>query len=86
MSNPRNTPPRRDLGIWPLVVGAAVLIALAVWVFTRGEVSAPRPLPDSPAAIGTAGEPAGVTGDTPRPGAPVGADAPPGSPTVPARP
>lgn len=82
MSDPRNNPPRRDLGVWPLVIGAAVVIALAVWFFTRGEVPVPQPLPDSPAAEGTAGEPAGVTGDTPHPGAPVGAEAPVGSPAV----
>ena len=31
----------------------------------------PRPLPDSPAATGTAGQPSGTTGDTPHPGAPL---------------
>lgn len=61
------------LGPWPLVVGAALVIAAAVLFFTRGEVPVPTPLPDSPAATGTAGEPAGTTGVvTPQPGAPAG--------------
>lgn len=61
------------LGPWPLVIGAALVIAAAVFFFTRGEVPAPTPLLDSPAATGTAGEPAGTTGvATPQPGAPAG--------------
>lgn len=62
--------PRRELGIWPLVIGAAIVILLAIFIFTRGEVEPPTPLPDSPAVSGVAGEPAGTTGDPPQPGAP----------------
>lgn len=75
-------PPARDIGVWPLVIGAALVILAAVFFFTRGEVPEPTPLPDSPAATGTAGHPAGTTGPAPQPGAPAGADAPAGSPTV----
>lgn len=68
--------PRRELGIWPLVIGAAIVILLALFIFTRGEVEPPTPLPDSPAATGSAGQPAGTTGDPPQPGAPAGVEPP----------
>ena len=71
--------PSGGLGPWPLVIGAALVIAAAVFIFTRGEVPEPTPLPDSPAAQGTDGQPSGATGDAPQPGAPGAADAPAGS-------
>ena len=70
-----DAPRRRELGIWPLVIGAVVVILLAVFFFSRG-VEDPVPLPDSPAATGTAGEPAGTTGDSAQPGAPAAIEAP----------
>ena len=74
--------PAREIGVWPLVIGAAVIILAAVFFFTRGEVPEPTPLPDSPAATGTAGQPVGTTGPEPQPGAPAGAEVPAGTPTV----
>ena len=45
------------LGPVPLVIGAVLIIAAAVFFFTRGEVPTPTPDPNSPAAVGTAGQP-----------------------------
>ncbi|KGJ17965.1 hypothetical protein [Paracoccus sanguinis] len=89
MADPRSTPPapRRGAAVWPLVIGAAVVILAAVWFFTSGaDIEPPPPTPSSPAATGAPGEPSGVTGSGPQPGAPVGAQAPAGSATVPVRP
>ena len=82
MVDPRTPPPRRSVAPWPLVIAAAAVILAALWFFMASDVEEPVPTPDSPAATGTAGEPAGTTGASPQPGAPVGADAPPGSGTV----
>ncbi|MRX51230.1 hypothetical protein GI374_12400 [Paracoccus sp. S-4012] len=64
-----DTPRRRELGVWPLVIGAVIIILLAVLYFSW-EVEPPPPLPDSPVAQGTVGQPTGTTGATPQPGAP----------------
>lgn len=66
--------PRRELGIWPIVIGAALVILAAVFFFMGADVPDPTPLPDSPAATGTAGEPVGTTGPAPQPGAPAGVE------------
>ncbi len=73
---------RREIGVWPLVIGAAIVIALAVWFFLDVGVQEPVPLPDSPAAQGATGAASGVTGATPEPGAPVGSNAPADAPAV----
>lgn len=66
MADPRSTGPvARGMGVWPIVIAAAVVIALAVWFFMGVDVQEPVPTPDSPAATGTAGEPSGTTGGTP---------------------
>lgn len=85
MADLRNPPPAsgRSISPWALVLAAFAVIALGVLFFNVVGVDDPVPTPDSPAATGTAGEPAGVTGTGPQPGAPVGAEAPAGSPTVP---
>lgn len=82
MADPR-PPSRRELGVWPLVLAAIVIIAAAYWFFTdEAGIKAPKPLPDSPVATGTVGEPAGDTGPAPQPGAEVGADLPAGAKPV----
>lgn len=77
---------RRGIAPWPLVLGAAAIILAAVLFLMSGPVKEPVPTPGSPAATGVVGVPSGVTGASPHPGAPAGADAPAGSPTVTPRP
>ncbi|WP_134724470.1 hypothetical protein [Paracoccus luteus] len=73
---------RREVGILPLVIGAVVVILLVLWFALGADVPDPVPLPDSPAAHGTAGQPAGTTGAAAEPGAPVGSQAPAGTEAV----
>lgn len=83
MANPGNPRSSGGIGVWPLVIGAAAVILVVVLFLMGGPVKEPVPLPDSPAAHGTAGQPSGVTGElSPHPGAPAGAEAPAGSPTI----
>lgn len=65
MADPRSTGPvARGVGVWPIVIAAVVVIGLVVWFFLGRGVQEPVPTPDSPAATGTAGQPAGTTGGT----------------------
>lgn len=82
MADPRTPGSSRTIGIWPILLGVAAVILAAALFFMSGPVEEPVPTPGSPAATGTAGQPAGVTGEPPQPGAPSGADAPPGSPVA----
>lgn len=83
MADPRPTRSGAgEIGILPIVIGAVIVIGLAVWFFLGVGIDEPVPLPDSPVATGTVGQPAGVTGEGPIPGAPPGADAPPGAPVA----
>ncbi|HRO13947.1 MAG TPA: hypothetical protein PLL33_02685 [Paracoccus sp. (in: a-proteobacteria)] len=91
MADPNSSRPGgREIGVWPIVIGAAIVIGLAVWFFMDIGVQEPVPLPDSPVATGTVGQPSGVTGAASdnvdgaaaEPGAPVGSEAPAGSPAV----
>jgi|GEM_PF-4767041 len=70
MATPGN--PRSSTGVnpWLLVIAAAAVILVAVLFFLFAPFGAPPPLPDSPAAHGTAGEPAGATGEVAQPGPP----------------
>lgn len=79
MAQPRETSTREPsgIGIWPLLlVVAAVILAAAVF-FMSVPIKEPVPTPDSPAAMGIDGAPAGATGPEPQPGAPEGAEVPP---------
>lgn len=60
---------KRELGPWPLVIGAVIIILAAVWFFTN-QVPAPKVPPSSPAAEGTAGVPSGADGLGEQPGSP----------------
>ncbi|MBB1490757.1 MULTISPECIES: hypothetical protein [unclassified Paracoccus (in: a-proteobacteria)] len=75
MAPPGNSRSSTGVNPWLLVLAAAAVILVAVLFFMAAPVPEPTPLPDSPAAQGTAGEPAGETGDAPQPGAP--GEAPP---------
>lgn len=55
------------IGIWPLVLGVAAVILVAVLFFMFAPIQKPVPTPDSPAALGIDGAPAGATGDGLRP-------------------
>ncbi len=80
----RRSTSRRELGVWPLVLGAVVVIALAYWFFSdAANIEPPQPTPDSPVATGTVGEPVGSTGPVPQPGVPVGTEVPPSVAPVP---
>lgn len=74
MALPRET---SGIGIWPLIFGVAAVILAAVLFFMLVPIQRPVPTPDSPAALGIEGAPAGVTGDGLRPGAPEGTEVPP---------
>lgn len=65
------------IGIWPMVIGVAAVILVAALFFMFLPIQEPVPTPDSPAALGIDGEPAGSTGAGVQPGAPEGADVPP---------
>lgn len=73
MAEPRKS---AGIGVWPLLIGVAAVILAVVLFFLSGPVDEPTPTPDSPAATGTVGEPAGSTGATPQPGAPSGTEVP----------
>lgn len=82
MADPRTSRTPGGFRVWPLVLGAVVVILAAVLFFMSGPVEEPVPTPGSPAATGTAGTPAGVTGEGAQPGAPAGAEAPVGAPVA----
>ncbi|SEH84568.1 hypothetical protein [Paracoccus alkenifer] len=65
------------IGIWPMVIGVAAVILAAVLFFMFVPIQKPVPTPDSPAALGIDGEPAGATGAGVQPGTPQGTEAAP---------
>lgn len=70
MATPGNPRPSTGINPWLLVLAAAAVILVAALFFMSAPVEPPTPTPDSPAAEGTVGEPAGATGDAAQPGPP----------------
>lgn len=73
MANPGN-PRSGGMSPWTLVLIAAAVILVVVLFFLSAPLQRPTPTPDSPAATGAVGEPAGTTGQT--------SEAQPGPPRV----